>query len=71
MLGNHLVKANSAAECKHCVLYTRSQRFSYVGRQVCSSEAEQINLSVDFEIETMVFSCHVSCAWYFDVMHQV
>lgn len=40
MLGNHLVNVSSAAERKHCVLYTRTQLFPYVGRQVYSSEAD-------------------------------
>lgn len=40
MLRNHLVYVSSAAERKHCVLYTRSRRFPYVGRQVPSSEAD-------------------------------
>lgn len=57
MLGNHLVNVSSAAERKHYVLYTRSQSFRYVGRQVQSSEQDlyvqtdkQVNLIMDFKI---------------------
>lgn len=40
MLGNHLVNVSSAAERKHCVLYTRSWQVRYIGRQVHSLEAD-------------------------------
>lgn len=59
MLGNHLVNVSSAAEHKHCVLYTRSWLVQYIGRQVQKQISvwtdELMNLTVDFEIKALVF----------------